>query len=142
MINYLEAVCREGQDVNPLFCLLGARVRFASGGRCELELPVSRILTQGHGLVAGGILATIADESMAHAVISLLDGDAKTVTAEMNIRYLRATDAESPGVLTSSAKVVKAGRRVTVAEAEVHDDKGRLLATAGGTFITLEKAAS
>lgn len=138
MKHYLEAVCCQDQDVNPLFRYLGACVRMAEKGRCMIDLPVSHKLTQGGGLVAGGILATIADESMAHAVISLLENGQQTVTTEMNIRYLRATDPERPGMLTSSATVIKPGRHVMVAEAEIHDDKGRLLATAGGSFFVLE----
>lgn len=139
---YLEAVCCEGQNVNPLFHFLGACVRAAENGRCVIELPVSRKLAQGGGLVAGGILATIADEGMAHAVISLLKPGQKTVTSEMNIRYLRSKDPEHGGALISSAAVIKPGRRVMVAEAQIHDDAGRLLATAGGSFFVLENSAS
>lgn len=139
---YLEAVCADGQNVNPLFCFLGAHVRMAERGRCMIDLPVSHKLTQGDGLVAGGILATIADEAMAHAIISILEPGQRTVTTEMNIRYLRSADAESHGTLTSTATVIKPGRRVMVAEAEIHDDKGRLLATAGGSFFVLEKDAA
>lgn len=138
---YLEAVCRDGQNVNPLFRFLGARVCSAENGRCVIELPVSRKLTQGGGLVAGGILATIADEGMAHAVLSLLAPGGQTVTTEMNIRYLRSADPEGDGTLISSAAVIKPGRRVMVAEAEIHDGAGRLLATAGGSFFVLEKDA-
>lgn len=142
MQQYLEAVCCVGQHVNPLFRFLGACVRVAEQGRCVIDLPVSHNLTQGGGLVAGGILATIADESMAHAVISLLEDGQRTVTTEMNIRYLRATDAESPGTLISSATVIKPGRHVMTAEAEIHDSKGRLLAIAGGSFFVMTNDAA
>jgi uncharacterized protein (TIGR00369 family) len=125
-----------------LFCFLGTRVRAAEKGRCVIDLPVSHKLIQGAGLVAGGILATIADESMAHAVISLLEDGQHTITTEMNIRYLCAMNAESRGTLTSTASVVKPGRQVMVAQAEIHDDKGRLLATAGGSFFVLDTSVA
>lgn len=141
---YLAAVCCYGQDVNPLFNLLGARLAKAENGQATIELPLSRCLTQGGGVVAGGILATLADEAMAHAVISLIDHDRKTVTTEMNIRYLRATDPRREGTLIATGAVIKAGRSVMTAEAKVHDDTGRLLATAGASFFVLdpEKSAS
>lgn len=138
---YLEAVCSDEQNVNPLFSFLGARVRIAEKGRCVIDLPISHKLTQADGLVAGGILATIADEAMAHAIISILEPGQQTVTTEMNIRYLRSANPESRGTLTSTATVIKPGRRVMVAEAEIHGDTGRLLATAGGSFFVLEKGA-
>ena len=135
---YLAAVCCDCQDVNPLFNLLGARLVKAENGEAAIEMPLSHCLTQGGGVVAGGVLATLADEAMAHAVISLIDHDRKTVTTEMNIRYLRATDPDREGTLTGTATVIKAGRSVMTAEARVHDDTGRLLATAGGSFFVLD----
>lgn len=134
---YIAAMCCETQDVNPLFNLIGARLLFAKDGAASIELPVSRCLTQGQGAVAGGILATLADEAMAHAVISLLDGR-RTVTMEMNIRFLRATDPDKGGMLTATASVVKPGRSILVAEAKIHDDAGRLLVAAGGSFFVVD----
>ena len=136
---YLAAVQCAGQDVNPLFNFLGARLVFAAEGKADITLPVSGRLAQGAGVVAGGILATLADEAMAHAVLSVLREGQKTVTTEMNIRYLRATDPHKEGTLTAHARVVKPGRSVVTADAEIHDAQGRLLATAGGSFFVLDQ---
>ena len=134
---YLMAVCSETQKVNPLFNFLGARLVSAVDGEARLELPLSPCLTQGAGAVAGGILATLADEAMAHAVISVLEHDKSTVTTEMNIRYLRGTDPNRQGMLIGTARIIKAGRSILTAEAQVHDDTGQLLATAGGSFFVI-----
>ena len=134
---YLAAMCGETQNVNALFNFLGARLISAANGEARIELPVSPCLTQGGGAVAGGILSTLADEAMAHAVISLLDGNSGTVTTEMNIRFLRGTDPKK-GTLIATARVVKAGRTLMTVEANVHDDAGRLLATAGGSFLVID----
>ena len=134
---YLAAMCCDSQDVNPLFNLLGARLTSVGKGKATIELPLSHCLTQGAGVVAGGVLATLADEAMAHAVISYLGDAGKTVTTEMNIRYLRGTDPDREGALTSTATVIKPGRSIMTAEANIHDDLGRLLATAGGSFFVV-----
>ena len=89
------------------------------------------------GFVAGGILATLADEAMAHAVISLLQAGQRVVTTEMNIRYLRSTDPKKPGELIATGAVLKAGRTILTTEARIHDADGRLLAAAGGSFCIL-----
>ena len=134
---YLAALCCETQDVNPLFNFLGARLTTIEKGLAKIELPISPCLTQGAGVLAGGILATMADEAMAHAVISMLEPQANTVTTEMNIRFLRSTDPAKGGLLIATARVVKPGRHVMTTEAEIHDDQGRLLAIAGGSFFVV-----
>lgn len=137
--SYLAALCCADQTVNPLFNFLGARLVKAEDGEAMLELPVSERLVQGAGIVAGGILATMADEAMAHAVMSMLDEGQHTVTTEMNIRYLRATDPKKKGLLTSTGRVVKRGRTIVTTEAVIHDADGRLLATSGGSFFVIER---
>ena len=136
---YLAAMCCETQNVNPLFNFIGAKLTFIEKGSAKIDLPVTPCLTQGAGVLAGGILATLADEAMAHAVISMLEPTTTTVTTEMNIRFLRATDPKKGGRLTATARVVKPGRQVMTTEAEIHDDAGRLLATAGGSFLLVPK---
>ncbi len=131
---YLRAVMERDQRVNLLFRHLDARVESAGEGRARVCLPVSERLSQGGGMVAGGILATMADEAMAHAVLSLLHRGQHTATAEMNIRFLRASDPKRGGEITAEARVVKAGRSLIFAEAQVGNGEGKLLATAGGTF--------
>lgn len=134
---YLEAVCKPGQDVNPLFAFLQARLSLDKQGEASISMPIGMHLRQGGGMVAGGILATLADECMAHAVLSDLDCCQSAVTAEMNIRYLRSVNPEKGGELLAKARVVKKGRNLLVAEAEVFHSGGRLLATAGATFYVI-----
>ena len=136
---YLAALHSADQDVNPLFNFLGARMREAVDGKAVIELPVSMQLVQGGGVVAGGILATLADEAMAHAVISILEDGCRTTTTEMNIRFLRSVNPQHKGTLRGVAKVVKSGRSVITAEAAVYDETGRLVATAGGSFFVMEE---
>ena len=131
---YFKALQERGQGVNPLFAHLGATLDSVSREEVRLRLAVSKYLLQGAGVVAGGILATMADECMAHAVMSVLESEQSIVTAEMNIRYLRAADPDKGGELIAWAEIVKRGHKLTVASATVHDSDGRLLATAGATF--------
>ena len=138
---YLRAVLQEDQKVNQLFTFLGARVAAAEDGAACVLLPVSSKLAQGGGMVAGGILATLADEAMAHAVLSLLPKGQHTATAEMNVRFLRAADPKADGYIEAVGRVIKPGRSLMFAEAEVTDNTGRLLAKAGGTFWVGEHSA-
>jgi uncharacterized protein (TIGR00369 family) len=135
---YLAAVQKEDQEVNPLFRFFGARLIRTENGEATLSLPVSPSLCQGAGLLAGGVLATIADEAMAHALMSVLGQNQGCVTVEMNIRYLRAAHPQQVSVLTATAVVVKKGARMAVMSADIRDDRDRLLAVAGASFSILD----
>ena len=137
MQTYLNAMRAGERNVNPLFDFLDARLVNAREGGATVTMPVSPRLAQGSGLVAGGILATLADESMAHAVLSLLAPGQSTVTIEMNIRYLRPTKTDMAGEINAVSSVLNAGRSVMTAEARVSDSAGRLLAVAGSSFRVL-----
>ena len=131
MDDYLEKVCEPGQTVNNLFNCLGVKVESIDAERCVLRLPVTPSILQGAQMVAGGVMATLADEAMAHCIIGGLKAGQTTATIEMNIRYLRGA---KDGELITTAKIVRRGRTVVVAEAEVRKDDGTLLATAGASF--------
>lgn len=134
---YLEAVQQKDQRVNSLFTLLGARLDRAKDGEAVIRMPITDKVAQGGGMVAGGIMATLADEAMAHAVLSALPDGHAAVTAEMNIRYLRGADPKKGGELAAEARVLRQGHSLCVAEAVVRDADERLLATAGATFSVL-----
>ncbi len=135
--HYLHLVVQPEQRVNSLLRLLNASVVRAENGEAELHAVASREFSQGAGLVGGGILATLADEAMAHAVLSTLASAQSTVTLDMNIRYLRAMKPDESGTLKAIASLIKTGRRTVVARAEVMDMQrdNALLAVADATFL-------
>ena len=131
---YFKALQEEGQGVNPLFAHLGAVLESVSPEAVCLKLEVSKYLLQGAGVVAGGILATMADEAMAHAVMANLQPGSKTATIEMNMRYLRSA---RNGTLFATGRIIRQGRTIITTEAEVRDQNDNLLALAGASFIVL-----
>ena len=135
MKNYLDEVRKPGQTVNPLFNFLGVKVELISSEKAILRLPLREEFIQGAGVIAGGILATMADECMGQlAVANLRDGES-TATVEMNIRFLRPIKS---GELEAQATVVRKGSRILALEAQVLDGQGLLLAHAGASFIVIE----
>ena len=131
---YFKALQEEGQGVNPLFAHLGAVLESVSPEGVRLKLEVSKYLLQGAGVVAGGILATMADEAMAHVVMANLQPGSKTATIEMNMRYLRSA---RDGTLFATGRIIRQGRTIITTESEVRDQNDNLLALAGASFIVL-----
>ncbi len=133
---YLEAVRQPDQIVNPLFNLLGVVVEQIDADAAVLRLPPNPGCVQGAGIIAGGVLATLADEAMAHVVIAGLEPGQRTATIDFSMRCLSPA---RPGVeLLARATVLKRGSRVIFAQAEVTDAaSGQLLAVGSASFAAL-----
>ena len=112
---YLEAVRQPDQSVNPLFAFLGLAVDVFEPDRAVLRLDCRPELIQGARLVAGGILAALLDESMAHAVLAGNGPGQKTTTVDLSVSYLRPVRADD--CLVCEAVVRKRGNRVIFVEA-------------------------
>jgi len=118
----------------PFFRLLAIEVVEVTRGNATLSLEVRKELTQNHGVVHGGAIASLIDSAMAFAIIPLLAPKERVTTVDLTISYLRPL---TKGRATATAKVVKSGRRLFVVTADVLDNDGRLAATSLSTYIKL-----
>lgn len=118
----------------PFALLLGIELDDISSGSASLALDVRKELKQNHGVVHGGVIASLIDTATAFAIITLLDPKEKVTTVDLAISYLRPV---TDGRLRAAAKVVRAGKRLFVVSAEVFDKAGKLTATALSTYIRL-----
>jgi uncharacterized protein (TIGR00369 family) len=145
---YLEAVRQPGQTVNPLFAFLGVNLVEVGPDRAVLELPLRPEFIQGAGVVAGGVIAALADEAMAHVVLANLGPSRGAATIEMNVRYFRPVRLVSPvgpalsEGLKAVATLANLGRRIVSAEAAVSGPDGRVVAKASGSFFILEETVT
>jgi acyl-CoA thioesterase len=118
----------------PYAKLLGLELEEIGMGTATLVLPVNKKLTQNHGVVHGGAVASLIDTAMAFAIIPLLAPQERVTTVDLTISYLRPV---TKGRMRAFAKVIRAGRRLTVVSAEVFNDQQTLTATALSTYIKL-----
>ena len=121
-------------DDVPYAKLLGITLAQIDSGTATLRMPVRKQLTQNHGVVHGGAMASLIDSATAFAIISLLEPQEKVTTVDLTISYLRPV---TKGQLNCAAKVVRSGRRLLVVSAEVFDDTQKLVATALSTYIRI-----
>ncbi len=131
---YLEQVRQKDQTINPLLAFLGIEVDEIKPDNAVLRLPAKPELLQGAGVVAGGILATLLDETMAHAVLGGNPQGKRTATVDMNASYLRPVQPNTD--LVCKARVVKRGSRIIFAEASVLGE-GREVARATASFLPI-----
>lgn len=118
----------------PFAKLLGIELETVAPGTATLSLQITNDLKQNNGVVHGGAIASLIDSATAFAIISVLPPDEKATTADLTISYLRPL---KEGRAHSTARVLRAGRRLIVVSAELVDDAGKLIATALTTYIKI-----
>jgi acyl-CoA thioesterase len=118
----------------PYARLLGIQLEKVIPGEATLTLAIRPELSQNHGVVHGGAIASLIDTATAFAILTLLEPDERVTTVDLTISYLRPG---FEGQMRATARVLRQGRRLITTTAEVTDESGTLLATALSTYIKL-----
>ena len=87
-------------------------------GEVESSLKVEDHHRQQDGYVHAGVMATMADHTAGYAGFTSVGDDRRILTVEFKINFLRPASGDS---LRCRARVLREGRRLLVAEAEVYD---------------------
>lgn len=115
--------------------LIGAELSRIEPGVVEIDLRYRSDLTQHHGYLHAGIVATIADSACGYAAYSLMPAGSEVLSVEFKINLLRPARGEH---FQARAQVVKAGKTLTVVRADVVSISGeeeQLIATMQATMI-------
>jgi uncharacterized protein (TIGR00369 family) len=111
---------------------LGARIAEAEPGRVVVELPVGPQHRHGEGVVQGGVITQIADAAMGITLATLQEDGMWNTTIELKINFLRPV---IEGRLRAIGRVVEMKQTLMFSEADVIDEKGRLVARASSTCM-------
>jgi uncharacterized domain 1 len=117
----------------PFHQWLGIEVQDVGEGTIELTAKWREewVVNPDRRYTHGGILAALVDLTADWALVSKTGRGVPTV--DMRVDYHRAA---MPGDLRARGKVVKWGSQFSVAEAEVLDADGKLLASGRGVYLT------
>jgi uncharacterized protein (TIGR00369 family) len=117
---------------------LGATLNSVAPGMVEIALSPSLAVSQQHGFVHAGAVSAIADSAASYAALSLMPADAGVLTTEFKINLLAPAAGER---ILARGRVVKAGRTLTLAQAEVFAVAGgqeKLIALLTATLMTIK----
>ena len=117
---------------NPFAKLIGMKLIDLQPSQASVQIEMRDELRQPHGILHGGVTATLIDTAMAYAVITCLTEQEKASTVDLTVHYLKP---HSEGAFACTAKVVRAGRRILTVSADVFNEQGRLFATAISTYM-------
>jgi uncharacterized protein (TIGR00369 family) len=99
---------------------LGARLVRVVAGEVEFALPNSDKVTQQQGSFHGGALGTLADISCGYAALTMCPEGMEVTTVEYKINFVSAAMGDE---VVCIGKVQKAGRTLTITNAELFDVK-------------------
>jgi uncharacterized protein (TIGR00369 family) len=126
-----EAVLRRRTNVTGATALLGLKLESLEKGRAVFTMKVRPRHKQLHGVMHGGVLATIADTVAAIAAYTTVPKGTNIATVELKINFLEAVPG---GRIKAEGRVLRTGRNFVVTECEIYKEDGTLAAKALLTF--------
>jgi uncharacterized protein (TIGR00369 family) len=114
--------------------LVGYRLRTWSEGYGEMELVIGPEHDNSHGMVHGGLYATLLDSAMGHAVAwcAVPGNIRRATTLSLTTNFLHGAKS---GTLISTAKLESTQGRIATVTGEVRTSDGLLCATGLASFM-------
>lgn len=110
--------------------LLGIRLLDYSPGYAKASMRVSDKLSSLYGRLHGGAILSFADDTIGKAVFTAVRK--AIIAVEIKMNFLRVPKMGEE--ITAEARVIHAGKRLVVGEAEVRGEEG-LIAKATSTYL-------
>ena len=110
--------------------LLGMRPLHVEPGHMRFEFTATDQLLNPAGVVQGGFLTAMLDETMGPAALAQLGPGHFIPTLELKTSFLRPA---GPGRLVADGSVVHMGKSVAFLEGSLADEEGNVVATATAT---------
>ena len=123
-------------DRRPYFALLGMQFRAMEPGYCRIDTEFSfRLHGNAYGAVHGGVYASLIDSAAYWALYCQMPEEQGYTSLDLNVTNLAAVRS---GKLITEARVVRQGRSISISQATVRDEDGRLLAYGTSKLMCLE----
>lgn len=127
-----HSLCRTWNE-SPVLNTLAVKLAYLGPGEMRLKLCPGLEYTTVKERVHGGLSATLLDTAMGWAIMSL---GYNCVTVDMYTNYYIPTFRDQE--IIAQARVTHRGKRRVVAEADLYNNKGQLLAQSWGTFALVD----
>jgi acyl-CoA thioesterase len=121
---------KAAEDKEPIAAFLKIKLVELTPGYAKVTMKLGPEHLNFNGMVFGGIVMAVADQSFAYATNSLVS---PSIATQFNIHLI--SGAAAGDELTAECRVVKSGRRIGVSEMTVTNQTGKLIAKATGTTV-------
>jgi len=134
--DYLTAVMKGELPAGPIMDTLAFRLAEVDDGRCVFVCEPGEFVYNAIGSVHGGIPATLIDSAASCAVHTVLPAGTGYTTINLSLDMIKGI-TDSVGTLRCEGRVVRAGGRIAVADAELKGADGTLYARGTATCLIL-----
>lgn len=116
----------------PIMDLLGWKFLMfdAASQVIKVEMQARAEFLNPAGFIHGGMLAAMLDETLSPALGATLGPGEFAPTLEIKVNFLAAAKV---GTIHGTGRIVSKGRSICFLEGQLHDERGKLLATATAT---------
>lgn len=111
---------------------IGMKIIYDSNGKVGVHLKNTPNLRQAYGSMHGGFIASAIDAGIGAAVNEAIGKDNWATTVELKVNYLLPVGESDIYVYP---EIVKKGRNLIVATAEVKNDENNVVAIGSATFM-------
>lgn len=124
----------------PFFKLIGMEIVDMRPGWSMLKVGYRHDLTQPAMIMHGGIIATLIDTGIAHAIlltgVHRHDGNTSIVSVDLRVKYLRPV---SEGLIYCESTVPRLGRQIIHAESIVRNEAGKEVARGDSIYMVVTR---
>ncbi|CRK60552.1 FIG00816468: hypothetical protein [Alloactinosynnema sp. L-07] len=136
-LGLIQAMIAGEYPAPPVMRLLDMERMEAEEGRVVVTMRAQEFHYNPLGGVHGGVLATLLDTAAACAVHTTLPARTGYTSLDLTTKFLRPASVAS-GLLTCEGTVISRGRRTALAQAQLTDEAGRLIAHATSSCLIFE----
>lgn len=130
----LEAIKAGELETPPMWTLMGFTLQGIKKGEVTFVCTPRYDQYNPWGNTHGGYAATLLDSAVGCSIQSMLPPGVSYTTLELKVNYIRPITVEV-GEIKAIGKAIHVGRRTAVADGQVFDKNGKLLAHATTTCM-------
>ena len=129
---YLQRLQAGEESLNPFLSYFGIALEELQEGYARFRMPVRPEYMQGAGFMQGGVIVAMADETIAHAIMTVIRPDTGITTIELKSNFLAPV---REGELIAEARVFKKGRTLIIGDCLVKNGENREVLRCSATFL-------
>jgi uncharacterized protein (TIGR00369 family) len=122
------------KGLNHFLDFFGIIIEELKEGYARFRMPVRPEYMQGAGFMQGGVIVAMADEAIAHAIMTVLKPGTGLTTIELKSNFLAPV---RDGELTAEATVFKRGRTLIIGDCLVMNGDDKEVLRCSATFLAI-----
>jgi uncharacterized protein (TIGR00369 family) len=130
----IDQLLRMFNETAPIARTFGMTLSFDDEARAIVDMPYNPDMDHALEGIHGGVYATLVDTAGWFTAAAAYDESYWLATSEMSIHFLAPVQHSR---LRAIGRLIKRGKRQSIAEMHLYTEEGRLVGHATGTFMVL-----